>query len=65
MAFCNADPLFYGCEIKGESNKMRNVTISGRIVRRSAVVGFMTKNSGMIQSGQFFSLLHSRYSPHP
>lgn len=48
MPFCNAYPLFYGCEIKGESSKMRNETISGRIVGRLAVavVGFMTKNAG-------------------
>lgn len=38
---------------------MRNGTISGRIVGRPAVVGFMTKNSRMIQSaGSLVCYIH-------
>lgn len=59
MPFCKADPLFYGCEIKGESNKMRNGTISGRIVGWLPVVGFMTKNGGWFnQAGSLVCYIH-------
>lgn len=59
MPFRRADPLLYGCEIKGESNKMRNGTISGRIVGRQSSSDLWQRTAGWFnQSGSLVCYIH-------
>lgn len=59
MPFRRADPLLYRCEIKGESNKMRNGTISGRIVGRQSLSDLWQRTAGWFnQPGSLVCYIH-------